>query len=107
MDTDIHKKNGRVDTHKFFRQKIIDIIETYDVTNIWRDKNPSLMQYTWHSSHKPPIFCRLDYFLISKNISNIVIFVSIKPFQGGTAAVVHIYPSYFNNEFLLYDFVAT
>ena len=67
------KKNGRVDTHKFCRQKIGDIIETYDLTDIWRDKHPGLMQYTWHSSHKPPIFCRLDYFLISKNISNIVI----------------------------------
>ena len=73
LDTDMDKKNGRVDTHKFCRQKIIDIIETYDLTDIWRDKHPGLMQYTWHSSHKPPIFCRLDYFLISKNISNIVI----------------------------------
>ena len=56
------KKNGRVDTHKFCRQKIIDIIETYGLTDICRDKHPGLMQYTWHSSHKPPIFYRLDYF---------------------------------------------
>ena len=32
-----------------------------------------LMQYTWHSHHKPPIFCRLDYFLISENLRNSIV----------------------------------
>ena len=40
------KKNGQADTHKFCRQKIIDIIETYDLTYIWSDKHPGLIQYT-------------------------------------------------------------
>ena len=30
------------------------------------------MEYTWHSSHRPPIFCRLDYFLVSENVRNFV-----------------------------------
>ena len=69
----LDKKNGRIDTHKLCRQKLTDILETYDLTYICRDKHPFLKQYTWHSSHKPPILCRLDYFLISKSITNIVI----------------------------------
>ena len=73
MDPGIDKENGQTDTHKLCRQKIIDIIEINDLTDIWRDKHPDLRQYTWHSSHKPPILCRLDYFLFSKNISNSVI----------------------------------
>ena len=65
--------NGRIDTHKLCRQKLIDILETYDFTDIWRNKHPFLKQYTWHSFHKLPILCRLDYLLISKSITNIVI----------------------------------
>ena len=59
--------------HINYVDKNIDIIEIYDLTDKWRDKHPDLRQYIWHSSHKPPILCRLDYFLISKNISNSVI----------------------------------
>ena len=73
LDIHLDKKNRRTDIHKLCRQKLIDILETYDFTDIWRDKHPFLKQYTWHSSHKPPILCRLDYFLISKSITKIVI----------------------------------
>ena len=33
------KKNG--DTHKSCRQKINQIIEDFDLTDIWRDKHPT------------------------------------------------------------------
>lgn len=32
--------------------------------------HPNKAQFTWHSNTKPPIFSRLDYFLISDNLSN-------------------------------------
>ena len=35
--------------------------------------HPDIKQFTWHSHHKPPIFCRLDYFLISENLRNSVV----------------------------------
>ena len=35
--------------------------------------HPNLKQYTWHSHHKPPIFCRLEYFLISENLRNSIV----------------------------------
>ena len=35
--------------------------------------HPDIKQFTWHSHHKPPIFCRLDYFLISENFRNSVV----------------------------------
>ena len=62
LDIHLDKKNGKLDTHKSCRQKITDILETYDLTDIWRDKHPTLKHFTWHSSQKPPIFCRPDYF---------------------------------------------
>ena len=42
LDTSLNKKNGRIDTHKLCRQKIIDIIETHDLTDICRDEHPGL-----------------------------------------------------------------
>ena len=49
---------------------INNIIDANSLTDIWGDMHPDLMQYIWHSYHKPPILCRLDYFLISDNLRN-------------------------------------
>ena len=32
-----------------------------------------LEQFTWHSHQKPPVFCRLDYFLISDNLLSSIV----------------------------------
>ena len=112
LDTNLDKKNGQIDTHKLSRQKIIDIIETHDLADIRRDKHPGLKQYTWHSSHKPPILCRLDYFLLSKSIANTVIFCEHKTSFKSDHSIVtlsidsNVYnrgPGYFklNNSLLL------
>lgn len=73
LDITKDKKNGRQDTHKLCRQKITSIMEQFDLMDIWRNKHPDQKQYTWHSSNKPPIFSRLDYFLISNNLLNVVV----------------------------------
>ena len=65
LDIHLDKKNGKLDTNKHCREKITDIQET-GLTDIWRDKRLTLRHFTWHSSHKSPIFCRLNYFLLSK-----------------------------------------
>ena len=72
LNENIDKRNGRISTHVSCRNKIKHIAETCDLIDIWRDMHPHLRQYTWHSSHKPPIFCRLDYFLISQNLKHCV-----------------------------------
>ena len=73
LDTNTDKHNGKNDTHKRCRTKINHIIDTYNLIDIWREKHFDLREYTWHSSHRPPIFCRLDYFLVSENVRNFVI----------------------------------
>ncbi len=50
--------------------------ELYD---IYRVRHPGKKQFTWHSHHRPPIFCRLDYFLISANLLNVVTECGIIP----------------------------
>ena len=74
LDIHLDKKNGKLDehklnAHKLWRQTITDILETYDLTDICRDKHQTLKHF-YISSHKPPIFCRLDYLFNSKNTDN-------------------------------------
>lgn len=49
---------------------IKNIIETNELVDVWRVKNPDKRQFTWHSSQKPHSSSRLDYFLISSCILN-------------------------------------
>ena len=70
IDTKLDKKNGYMNYNKRKRDKIISIISNNDITDIWRLLNPTSRHYTWHSNHRPPIFCRLDYFLVSCNLVN-------------------------------------
>ena len=69
----LDKRNGRIGTHQRCRTVINNIIDAFSLTDIWRDMHPNFKQYTWHSHHKPPIFCRLDYFLISENLRNSIV----------------------------------
>ena len=69
----LDKRNGRIGTHQRCRTVINNIIDAFSLTDIWRVMHPNLKQYTWHSHHKPPIFCRLDYFLISEKLRNSIV----------------------------------
>ena len=73
LDPNIDKKNSKTETHKACRQNIKQMMETFDLRDIWRDKHPTLKQFTWHSSQRPSILCRLYYFLISDNLTNSVV----------------------------------
>ena len=79
LNPEIDKRNGLLDTHKKCRCILNNIIDIHDLADIWRIQHPDTKKYTWHSSHKPPIFCRLDYFLISNNLINSSKNSSIKP----------------------------
>ena len=73
------KKNGNIKTHKKCREKLLELLNVANLTDSWRLKHPDKRQYTWHSNSKPHIHCRLDYFLISDNIINILKDTSISP----------------------------
>ena len=70
LDVNIDKKNSNIDTHRKSSSKLKSLIENYDLVDVWRLHHPDSRQFTWHSSTKPIIFCRLDYFLVSSNLIN-------------------------------------
>ena len=78
LNPDIDKKNGNIDTHKKCRNKLNSFLDSCNFCDIWRVFNPDKKQYTWHSNSKPPIFCRLDFFLISNHMVNFTSSCSIK-----------------------------
>ena len=49
-----------------------------DLVDIWRIKNPNTKSYTW-SQNSPKMFCRLDYWLISNNLNDLVKSTGIFP----------------------------
>ena len=63
------KLNGNPTTNFKCRKVIMKWMEEANLQDIWRIKNPHKRQYTWCSNHKPPIMCRLDFFLVSTNIN--------------------------------------
>ena len=65
----LDKFGGREKTHVRARMSICNLINQLNLTDIWRDQHGNIRNYTWKSSSKPPILCRLDYFLISKPLS--------------------------------------
>ena len=65
------KKGGNLNQRKSV-VKCIDCLQNeLDLVDIWRIKNPNTKSYTW-SQNSPKIFCRLDYWLISNNLNDLV-----------------------------------
>ena len=50
----------------------------FSLHDIWRLKNPTLQSFTW-GRYSPFIFCRLDYWLISDELHDLVTTVDIIP----------------------------
>ena len=62
----------------------------HNLIYIWRVNNPSKSKFTWHSNTSPPIFSKLDFFLISDNLSNYTQSCNIKPSYKSDYSLVEI-----------------
>ena len=54
-----------------FREKLKSFIDRNNLTDVWRTLNPELERYTWRQK-TPNIQCRLDFFIISIGLLNVV-----------------------------------
>ena len=60
--------------------KIFELKETYNLTDIWRIRNPKAKQYTFRQKHLSGFLQRrLDYFFISNNIQEFILDTDIIP----------------------------
>ena len=74
----LDKKGGSLLPRKSVVASISCFQEDLNLVDIWRVKNPVTRGFTW-SQNSPNIFCRLDYWLISNNLQDLVISSSIIP----------------------------
>ena len=66
------KKGGSTKlSHTKNREKLKSFIDRNNLTDVWRTLNPELERYTWRQK-TPNIQCRLDFFLISIGLLNVV-----------------------------------
>lgn len=108
----LDKLNGKSDTNKRTSKKVNELIDTFDLCDVFRLLNPERKLFTWHSHNNPPIFCRLDYFLFSTCALNSVTDFQIKTGYKSDHSIVIMHlkfiqckkgPGYFklNNSLLL------
>ncbi|KAJ8039510.1 hypothetical protein HOLleu_17256 [Holothuria leucospilota] len=84
------KIGGLPQTNFNARAKLLSLIENHDLLDIWRDRNPKSKTFTWHSSIDPSIHCRLDFFLISRQLKHSVTDCSITSVFGSDHASVSL-----------------
>jgi hypothetical protein len=70
MNPKMDKKGITENNHTKCRNNLINWMEDHDLSDIWRTRNLETRMYTWRSNTKPPIFCRLDFFIVSPSIIN-------------------------------------
>ena len=61
-----------------YGKELLSIMDQHDLIDIWRTLNPTTKRYTWRQKN-PLIQSRLDYFLISLNLSYNIDKCDIKP----------------------------
>ena len=84
---DVDKMHIRLKTKSINVLK--QIMETYNLLDIWRVRNPSIKSYTYRSL-QPLVQRRLDYFLISDNIQHMVTKAVIIPSVGTDHSAVSL-----------------
>jgi exonuclease III len=69
LNPSLDKQDTMSNKHDYpeFRAEILTIMESFNLTDCWRDLNPNKRRYTWHARGKAS---RLDYWLISDHLLN-------------------------------------
>ena len=79
LNLDIDKKGGKSSTHLKSHTLINSWMDDTELVDIWRFHHPSRLMYSWHRKKPTPIFCRLDFFLVSFGISRKIKSSKISP----------------------------
>ena len=78
LDPSLDQKGGLSIPRKYVINAIDEIKSEFSLHDIWRLKNPTTQSFTW-ARCSPFVFCRLDYWLISDKLHDLVSKVDIIP----------------------------
>ena len=81
----------RLITHAKTRRCLVQLIEEFSLSDIWRAKNEDVLKYTWFRlSGTNPVKSRLDYFLVTADIANETTMCSIEIPHRTDHCLVHM-----------------
>ena len=71
--SELDKQGGRPFnvTHRLSRNTLNENMEIFNLVDVWRSLNPDTKKFTWRQRNNN-IACRLDFFLISLDLANII-----------------------------------
>ena len=69
---------------------IEEVMELFNLIDIWRCRNPGKNRYTWFKVKPTLLMERLDYILVSANLANIILDSDIDPKYASDHALPHI-----------------
>ena len=72
LNENIDKKGGNKGQISKSRNFLKQLIEKFNLVDIWRVKNPNTQQFTWRQATLK-IYCRLDFFLVSNTLQDSVL----------------------------------
>ena len=79
FNTNIDKYGGRKVTNHRSSEAVKTYMEDTDLVDIWRQQNPGRNMYTWCRKNPEYLASRLDFYLCSFGIANLVTKTSISP----------------------------
>jgi exonuclease III len=68
LNLNMDKQGGQKKTNTRCQHTLQSRMDSNNMTDIWRAKNPHTRKFTWMSNTKPKIMCRLDFILISDSL---------------------------------------
>lgn len=71
---------GQQRTNFNARSEVLKMSQQLNLIDIWRELNPLINKFTWHSNVDTIIHCRLDFFLISRHLRTSTYKANIVPF---------------------------
>ena len=78
LNINLDKRGGIQTPRRHVVKSIEEIQNEFSLHDIWRIKNPNQQSFTWGRC-SPFVFCRLDYWLISDKLHDLVTHVDILP----------------------------
>jgi exonuclease III len=89
-NVDIDKSGGNRNTNTKCRNTMVNWQQHNDARDIWRERNPNKRQYTWTSSSKPRIQCRLDHLIVTQPLAGLIVDCRISPGYASDHSLVSI-----------------
>ena len=65
LNPELDKRGDLVATHENAEEILQSYMDQNNLLDIWRECNPDILKFTWKRLLPSPIFCRLDFILIS------------------------------------------